>query len=160
GGTGVIPREARQRVKKATVYIQVTMADGSVASGTGFFGVPDSPNLVMTNAHVVGMITPDSKPPREIEVRIHSVQPEEQRMSGRVLGVDRSSDLAVIEVDRNDGLPTPLVVKSAKGLEELDKLYTFGFPLGERLGKEITIRDTSVSSLRKKNGALDRIQVN
>jgi predicted Zn finger-like uncharacterized protein len=155
-----ISREATRRVKNATVFVKVTMADGKKGSGTGFFAVPEAPNLVITNAHVVGMISPDSKPPLNLEVRIHSGQPEEQSMGGRVLGVDRSSDLAVIQVDRNSGLPQPLVVQSARGLEELDKLYTSGFPLGESLGKEITIRPTSVSSLRKKNGALHRIQVN
>jgi S1-C subfamily serine protease len=158
--SGELPREARKLVKAATVFIKVVMADGTAASGTGFFGVSEAPNLVMTNAHVVGMLSGESKPPKEIEVRIHSGQEEEQRMPARVVAVDRSADLAVLRVDRDTGLPAPLSVKSAKDLEELDKLFTFGFPLGESLGKEITIRDTSVSSLRKKGGHLDRIQVN
>ena len=34
--------------------------------------------------------------------------------------------------------------------------WVFGFPLGERLGKEITINRSEVSSLRKKGGVLDK----
>lgn len=158
-GDGKIPREAVVKAKKATVYIKVTMADGSMASGTGFFGVPEARNLVLTNAHVVGMLSSTSRQPRAVEVYIDSGQAEERRLPARVLGVDRSSDLSVLDVGTTEGLPEPLVVKSARDLVELDNVYTFGFPLGERLGKEITIRPTSVSSLRKKHGALDRVQV-
>src|SRR6185369_15191548 len=80
-----------------------------------------------------------------------------------ILGVDRASDLAVLDLDsRTQGLPEPLAVRSAGGhLSELDDVWVFGFPLGENLGKEITIRPSSISSLRKnKSGQLDKIQVN
>jgi hypothetical protein len=52
-------------------------------------------------------------------------------------------------------------VSSAKEVSELDKVYIFGFPLGKRLGAEITINESQVSSLRRKRkgGELDRIQV-
>jgi hypothetical protein len=148
------------KAKRATVYIKVTEANGDQCSGSGFFGVADARNLVLTNAHVVGMLSADSRPPRAVEVITDSGQPGERHYTARVIGVDRSSDLAVLDVGTAAGLPEPLVVKDAAGLRELNELYTFGFPLGERLGKEITIRPTSVSSLRKKAGVLDRIQVN
>jgi hypothetical protein len=151
---------ARDRVKKATVYIRVHFADGRGASGTGFFGASDAPNIILTNAHVVGMLAPDSRPPLKIEVFINSGEKDEKVTSARVLGVDRLSDLAVLDIGRAEGLPRPLNVKNPAGVSELDKVYVFGFPLGESLGKEITIRPSSVSSLRKKGGRLDKIQVN
>ncbi len=159
-GNGKIAPEMVQKVKRSTVYLKVTMANGQVASGTGFFGVPEARNVILTNAHVVGMLAPDSRPPRTIEVYVNSGQADERKTTARVLGVDRSSDLAVLDVGATEGMPEPLTVKSATGLVELTEVYTFGFPLGERLGKEITIRPTSVSALRKKNGQLHRIQVN
>jgi S1-C subfamily serine protease/tRNA A-37 threonylcarbamoyl transferase component Bud32 len=157
---GQIPRDAVEKVKKATVLLHVVMAGGGRASGTGFFGVRDGRSLVLTNAHVVGMLSAQSQPPRSVEAVLHSGLPGERKLPARVLGVDRTSDLAVLDVGDAGDLPEPLRVTSAAGLAELDKLYTFGFPLGEQLGKEITVRPTSVSALRRKNGSLHRIQVN
>jgi hypothetical protein len=136
------------------------MGDGNACTGAGFFGAPDSPNIVLTNAHVVGMLAPDSRRPFQIDVFINSGEKDEKKTSAVVLGVDRASDLAVLRVGATEGMPKPLTVKSASALTELDKLYVFGFPLGERLGQEITIRPASVSPLRKKDGVLDKIQVN
>lgn len=153
--------DARDRVKRATVYLRVTTLDGNKASGTGFFGCKDTRNIVLTNAHVVGMLSPESSLPSAIEVIVNSGETNEWKTTARVLGVDRSSDLAVLDIGTPPHpLPEPLTIKSAAGLRELDEVYVFGFPFGEQLGKEITIRPSSVSSLRKKGNILDRVQVN
>jgi hypothetical protein len=64
--------KALDRVKNATVFLRVTSADGSKGSGSGFFGCPEAPNIILTNAHVVGMLSPDSGRPLAIEVFVHS----------------------------------------------------------------------------------------
>lgn len=150
------------KVKHATVYIEVMDSHGRTASGTGFFGVPDARNLVLTNAHVVGMLAPDSRNPRSVDVFVNNGQPGEKKLTAWVVGVDRGADLAVLDVGSPEGLPEPLHVATSDTLSDLQKLWVFGFPLGKRLGKEITIRDTSVSSFRKdeNNGVLKKIQVN
>jgi S1-C subfamily serine protease len=164
--SGKISPEDREKVKQATLYLRVTMPDGGKASGSGFFGCAEEPNLILTNAHVVGMLSPDSTLPQRIEVFINSGQPEEDEGQAIVLGVDRSSDLAVLKLQqptkKQKPLPPPINVKNAEKLAELDDVWVFGFPLGEKLGKEITIRPSSVSSLRKISGTnlLDKIQVN
>src|SRR5262249_41174358 len=89
----------------------------------------------------------------------NSGETDEKKIPATVLGVDRSTDLAVLGVPPMAGLPEPLTVTSADALQELDKVYIFGFPLGEALGKEITIRPSSVSSLRKQRGVLHQVQV-
>jgi predicted Zn finger-like uncharacterized protein len=156
---GELGPEARDAAKRATVLIRVTLAEGR-GSGTGFFGCAEAPNLVLTNAHVVGMLSPESLPPRKVEVVLHSGEKDEKPLTAKVLTVDRASDLAVLDVGTTTGMPTPLRVKAAASVRELDKVYAFGFPLGEQLGKEITIRPSSVSSLRKRDGVLNRIQFN
>jgi predicted Zn finger-like uncharacterized protein len=158
---GRLGGERLRLVKAATVYLEVTMPDGSRASGSGFFGCKEARNIILTNAHVVGMLSPDSIPPRAIDVFVHSGQPEEWKTTARVLGVDRSSDLAVLDIGTPlQKVPQPLTVKSAGSLTELDEVYVSGFPLGKALGKEISIRDSKVASLRKKGGVLDRVQLN
>jgi predicted Zn finger-like uncharacterized protein len=152
-----IGSEAKTYVKSGTVYIRVTRDDGG-GSGSGFFAAADAPNLVVTNAHVVGMLEPWKAAPKTIEVVVNSGQKGEKTYKGKLVALDRSSDLAVIDIGVKVGLPKPLKIRSSSSVQELDEVYVFGFPLGERLGKEITIRDTSVSSLRKKHGILDRIQ--
>jgi predicted Zn finger-like uncharacterized protein len=161
---GTLPDEARERVEHATVYIRVTMPDGGKASGTGFFGV--EPNILLTNAHVLGMLKPENRPPKNIEVFVDHGEKTERKFGAQILGLDRDSDLAVLKVvllpDQTGGkIPAPIAVQGAEGLKNLQKVYVFGFPFGESIGKEITVRESSVASLKKdKFGTLDRVQIN
>src|SRR5207248_1362857 len=103
--------------------------------------------LVLTNAHVVGMLRSDTPPPR-LEVVLNSGEPGERTLVGKVVAVDRSSDLAAIRLDHQADLPAALPVASAAGLFETQQLWVFGFPFGERLGKNISVSATTISSLR------------
>ena len=135
------------RVKQSTVYLRVTMPSGQVAEGSGFFAV--EPRIVVTNAHVLGMLQASSKPPRQVEVTLHSGEPNQLKLTGEVLGVDRASDLAIVRVPPNAGLPSPLQLENERKLIETQPVYIFGFPLGAQLGANITVSASTVSSLRK-----------
>jgi predicted Zn finger-like uncharacterized protein len=152
-----LPPDLVQKVKKATVYLRATLADGSLAQGSGFFGV--EPNIVLTNAHVVGMLRAESRPPQKVEVVLNSGAVDERRLAANVLGVDRGADLAVLRVEGPE-LPPPLPVRSARSLQLTQQVYVFGFPFGADLGKEITVSPSSVSSLRWENDMLAKVQVN
>ena len=86
--------------------------------------------------------------------------PTETKMVGDVLGVDRASDLAVIRVADNPKLPTPLTL-ATKAPTKLQKVYIFGFPFGESLGKNITITEKKITAFRpdQKTGVLKEIQI-
>jgi S1-C subfamily serine protease len=165
-GDGQLSADVLQRVKKATVMVRVTEQDGTRASGTGFFAVDKQ--IVVTNAHVVGMLKPGTSAPRKVEIIVDSGEPNERTFSAQVAALDRSSDLAVLKhlAEPPPALPTamerePLKVFSAKKLLETQVVYVFGFPFGEKLGKNITVSRSSVSSLRKdKQGILKQVQVN
>jgi V8-like Glu-specific endopeptidase len=147
-----------RKVKRATVHLQVRVSNGSVYEGTGF--LVDEPGLIVTNAHVVGMLEPNSRKPLKVDVTINSGEPDSKTFPGQVLGADRGTDLAVLRISAA-GLPEPLKLGTAKNLNELQDVYIFGFPLGKQLGKNITIVKSSVSSLRKSSaGSITRIQVN
>jgi hypothetical protein len=147
--------------KQATVMLKVTSEGGRTAEGSGFFAV--EPGLVVTNAHVLGMLQSSSKPPTKVEVIVSSGSANELKLSGKVLGVDRGSDVAVLRVEGagDTKLPAPLQFGKADDLVETQKVYVFGFPFGSELGKNITVSESSVSSLRTDTrGDLAQVQVN
>jgi predicted Zn finger-like uncharacterized protein len=147
-----------RRVKEATVYLRVASQNNQVAEGSGFLAL--EPGIVITNAHVLGMLSAKSQPPKQVEVVANSGEPNEVKMTGQVVGVDRSNDLAVVRVNMSNQ-PTPLFLDDNRQLTETQKVYIFGFPYGAQLGKNITVSESSVSSLRKNaSGALEQIQVN
>jgi S1-C subfamily serine protease len=148
------------RVKDATVYLRVQLPNGDVAQGSGFFCL--EPGLILTNAHVLGMLRADAAPPTRVAVVVHSGEADSLQLTGSVLGVDRDNDLAVLRVPGDaTRLPPPLPVATATRLTETQKVYIFGFPLGTQLGKNITVSESSVSSLRRDDaGGLCQVQVN
>ncbi|HEX4613797.1 MAG TPA: serine protease, partial [Urbifossiella sp.] len=153
-----LPADQLKAVKDATVLLRVTLPNGDKVTGSGFFA--QEPGLVVTNAHVLGMLDPDGRRPLKVEVVVRSGEPTSQTLPAAVLGVDRGTDLGVVRVE-GKGLPAPLPLASADGLTETEEVYAFGFPFGDRLGKNITVAKTSVSSLRKTaGGLLEKVQVN
>jgi len=151
------------KVKKATVRILVAYKNGKGASGSGF--VEKDSRLVLTNAHVVGMLDPKDMGPKEIELIVNSGEGDkEYALGGELLTVDKENDLAIIrpfiiDIGSRHIVPDGIVVPRASNVVELQKLYVFGFPLGDALGAEISVRPTTVTSLRKEGGKLSKIQV-
>jgi len=145
-----------KKVKAGTVTVQVKLQDGRTATGSGFLA--DEPGLVITNAHVLNMLDAESRKPVKVEVIVNAGTDKSKTLVGTVLGVDRGTDLGAIRIDAKD-LPTPLTLGSADKLIETDTVYVFGFPFGSELGKEITVSKASVSSLRKRGGILDKVQL-
>ena len=166
--SGSIAKEVMEQVKLATVFVKVTEGDGTRATGSGF--VDAASGLVLTNAHVVGM--KDKKVlPKSVQVVLSSGQgrAKERTFPASVVTVDQGSDLAVLQLKMAPGdppLPAGLSVQTSKDLFETQKLWIFGFPQGQQLSltagnPEITITDTTVSSLRKNiHGELNQVQVN
>src|SRR5262249_22824404 len=55
----------------------------------------------------------------------------------------------------------PLTVDTSRTLALVQKVYIFGFPFGTSLGKNITVSESSISSIRKDaTGAPTQVQVN
>ena len=155
-GDGSLTPEILQRVKRSTVYLRVSLVEGGVSQGTGFVGV--EPGTIITNAHVLQMMRPLSPAPKQIEVILNSGQADERTVPGQLVGLDRAADLAILKLNA-DNLPPPLPVLTAQDVFETQQVFVCGFPLGQRLGKEITIGNSRVASLRRDNGVLTRIQL-
>lgn len=142
-------------VKRSSALIRVEREDGN-GTGSGFFAL--EPGLMVTNAHVVGMLKPRDDVPKRIEVVINANQEKETRITDvRVVAVDRRHDLAILRV-KHPNLPPPLQIVSSTGLTEAQRLYVAGFPHANSLGTDITVSTSSVSSLRKEAGELVKVQ--
>jgi S1-C subfamily serine protease len=153
--TGQLTPEVLRKIKKSTVYIRTRTEEGE-SEGSGFFG--GEPGVVVTNAHVVGMLVPGSPEPKSLRVVRNKGEKDEASFPAKVVAVDHDADLALLSVPKQ-GMPEPLVVKSALHLQETQPVYVAGFPLGELPGKSITINRYELSSLKKEKGVLDKLQV-
>lgn len=107
---------------------------GSLSAGSNFFGVPSAPQvqatgsgfviskdgLVITNEHVV-----------EGADSVRVTLADKTELPAKVLGTDRSTDLAVLKIDNpGGGKITPLEIGDSSNLRVGDTVYTIGNPLG------------------------------
>ncbi len=140
---------ALTRLKASTVYLEVDDGRGGGGTGTGWFAI--EPGLVVTNAHVIGMKFPGTRPPAKITAFVESGVPGRTReFAGpkvKVLAVDHDKDLAVLQIINEPNLPPPLTVKPSAGLNELDKLVVLGFPGGRRMAERNGSKNPPVVSL-------------
>ncbi|HEV3437268.1 MAG TPA: serine protease, partial [Gemmata sp.] len=151
---------ALKKVKAATVHIRVQFADGDVSEGSGF--VTNTKGLIVTNAHVVGMLDNDSRKPSKIEITFNSGEANSKTVQATVGYVDGESDLALLKMAGKDIaiVPDLLPVALSSKLTETQDVFVVGFPLGKQAGPNVTVTATTVTSLRKEGANIKQVQVN
>jgi len=156
GGGFALSQDAVERVKKSTVFIEVVNQVGGENSGSGFFG--GEPGIILTNAHVLGMLQPGSPPPKSIKVRFNSGERNEWEANGKILGVDGSSDLAVLKIDGpQEKIPPPLKILPTSTVQVAQDIFVVGFPGGGMINRAPTFGKSSVSAFLR-DGETKRIQ--
>jgi predicted Zn finger-like uncharacterized protein len=164
-----MPREVFDKVKKATVLVSAEFGDGSTQEGSGWFA---EPGLVVTNCHVLGVLSKTSRPPQKITVVLDVGTESQQKLTGKLLTLDRGEDLAVIRVEGGN-LPEPIKVVPAADLVETSRLTVLGFPDGTNLRKlleqglgnrdlqtTLKARDTTVAGrVPNKDGTVKYVQI-
>jgi LSD1 subclass zinc finger protein len=145
-----------RKVKASTVYVRTFFARDKGATGSGFFA--GKPGYVVTNAHVIGYGPDKIMVPEQVEVVIDSGETNERTFVTKVIAVDVPADLALLKVE-GPNLPPVLAFGRAEGLLETQEVAAYGYPFGENLGKNVSINRTTVSSLRKVNGSIERVQL-
>ena len=163
---GDMDEATTEMVARATVLFEGEGTNGERWTGSGWFGF--EPGLVITNAHVLSMKAPDSKPPAKLTINMYRPDPNNKaRVSHyrtiphsriQILGVDRHNDLAVLRISNEADLPTPLKIRPSAELRPRQGLTTFGFPLGYDVASatnvknirdvEMSVRPTAVTSFR------------
>jgi S1-C subfamily serine protease len=145
--------EIAVRGTRATAFVDLA----GRASGSAFCVHPSG--LFITNEHVVR-----GRETGKIEVVLDPGLSSQRALAAKVVRSDRELDLALLRVDVEDELPS-LPLGTMQGVEALASVVVLGFPLGSALSRDadaypaITVGAGDVSSLRRKDGIVDRIQL-
>jgi S1-C subfamily serine protease len=164
-----------KQCKHATVFIECEDRFGGSGQGSGWFGLEN--NIVVTNAHVISMIAPNSPPPAKLTIYVDSGENGQnpgikQRVIPhqhiKILAVDRTHDIAILEITGEKDLPVPMKTRPTSQLKERQGISIMGFPLGSILAQNvgsrkqpsISVRTSTVSALRYDDfGILRNLQV-
>ena len=150
-GGAMTPREIYRRDSKGVVSITADVetegsnifgapeSQGGKSSGSGF--VIDKQGTILTNAHVVDGA-------KKVSVRFSN----DKTADAKILGADRSSDIAVLQIDP-DGLDlTTLPLASAKGVEVGDPVVAIGNPFGQAFSLTTGVVSAKQRSIEGLNG--------
>ncbi|MEM1000037.1 MAG: trypsin-like peptidase domain-containing protein [Bacteroidota bacterium] len=166
-------RNTLQRVKEASVFVQVTHSfpltgDEFSGSGSGFF-VSESGHVI-TNYHVVqaqvsayGITFPT--PLKGVEIIRNPGHSNFEKYPGQILAVDKAHDLALIGIDLGGDSVPHLDILPSDSLYELIPVWAFGFPFGDEFsvldrGPEVSVTQGHVTALRHDDRAvLDKVQI-
>ena len=149
--------ELLQAGKKATVLVEMSVAMHRKGYASAF--CIDASGIFITNAHVT-----DSAVNGKLTLVLNPGEKDQQVLQATVLRSDKTMDLGVMKAASTGPIPV-LEVGSDDGLVETMPLTAFGFPFGEALSMDkatypaISVNGGRITSLRKKNGELELIQV-
>ena len=151
---GLTPREIYKRDAPGVVFIRAQVVEPASspfdfgqqqqgeATGSGFVIAKDG--TILTNAHVV-------ENARKVRVQFADQRVE----TAKIVGRDRSTDLAVLKVDP-DGLELhPLTLGSSRGVQVGDPTVAIGNPFG----LERTLTTGVVSAVKRTIPGLDNFQI-
>jgi S1-C subfamily serine protease len=150
--------EVAKKAKPAVAFVmaKVEIKGRPVTSQGSAFCVHSS-GLFVTNAHVV-------KDSAEIELVVNPSQKDQKVFKATVIRTAERDDLALLKVETKDALPT-LTLGEDSALEELIDVVACGYPFGSALTFDskdypsVTTTAGAISSLRKKGGELELIQL-
>lgn len=128
-----LPREVRERIIAATVFITYPTGNNSASVGSGTLISPQG--FILTNYHVIGDIQNRQIAPRIFVGTIRFVdQPPEVRFLADVVATDPNLDLAILRITRtSNGQPIGNMTFPAVPIGDSNKLivgdpiYVFGF---------------------------------
>jgi hypothetical protein len=136
--------------KAATALVEVK---GRAGYGSAFCILPSG--LFLTNEHVAQ---------GDLTIVLNPGLKTEKSYPARVVRTDKDLDLALLRIEGAKDLPT-LSLGSDANLEELMEVIALGFPFGanEAPGRReypaVSVNAGSITSLRRKEGRLHRIQL-
>lgn len=148
--------ELAKRGKATTVLVE---SKAGQRHGSAFCAHPAG--LFLTNEHVVrAEITSGNL----VTLVLNPGEKDQKTLQAKVVRHDKDLDLALLRVEGAKDLPA-LPLGKDSGLSELMEVVAFGYPFGTALAPDkkdypaISINVGSITSLRRKDGELHRIQL-
>jgi S1-C subfamily serine protease len=141
------PQAVYRRDAPGVVFITASTVssaaqDSGVATGTGF--VISDDGQILTNAHVVAGAA-------EVSVQFD----DDDLRTARVLGVDESTDLALLKIDADGRKLHPLTLGDSDDVAVGDPVLALGNPFG----LEQTLTEGIVSAVRRSIPSLNQFQI-
>jgi len=114
-------RDLAQAVEPSVVYVDVLVRSprGAMGNSNGSGWVFDANGHIVTNAHVIDGA-------ERITVQFY----DGRVRRANLVGMDRSTDVAVLKVDQDDSLLFPARRATAQPVFQGDKVFAFGSPFG------------------------------
>ncbi|CAB5033224.1 unannotated protein [freshwater metagenome] len=150
-GGSMTPREIYQRDSKGVVFITADVvkketnifgapeSQNGKATGSGF--VIDSKGTILTNAHVVDGA-------KKVTVRFSN----DKTVDAKILGADRSSDIAVLQINPDGQDLVSLPLASMKDVEVGDPVVAIGNPFGQAFSLTTGVVSAKQRSIEGLNG--------
>lgn len=141
--------------EKATALVKISEGKEVKAYGSSF--CIDASGIFVTNAHVTGDQT-------EMDLVLEPGETAQRVVHAKVLRADKDLDLAVLQAQSPAVYPA-LTLATTEALVDTSEIVALGYPFGGALTLEsggypsISVNTGHVTSLRKKAGELNLIQV-
>ena len=142
--------------KLGTALVEMDLNGQERGFGSAF--CVDQHGYFVTNNHVVGHAG------MTIKLIVAPGEKSQKSVSAKVLRTDSQLDLALLKIDE-PGMSSPLDMGTDEGLSEVQEVIAFGFPFGKELAlnagdyPSISVNKGRITALRKKDGKLNRIQI-
>ncbi len=150
------PKQISEIGKRSTALVEV----GEMKRSSGSAFCVDETGLFLTNAHVVK----DVGKGKTVRLVVEPGEKAQQILTAEVVMRNEESDLALLKIREKAKIPAFELGVSSELFETMP-VYAFGFPFGRILSFEeskfpaISVNSGRITSLRKKNGELELVQI-
>jgi hypothetical protein len=171
-GSARLALKDRVALGKATTALVEVSAQGK-AQGTGSAFCVHPAGLFVTNRHMLIGRRMHARPNcphklpdvSEATLILQPGEKDEFELKARLIRDSEEADLALLQVEGEHSPFPALELGAVEGLVETAEVLAFGFPFGKALAVDrssypgISVNAGRVTSLRRKEGSLDQIQV-
>lgn len=146
---------AVQQGKKATALVEILSGGKPISYGSAF--CLDDTGIFVTNAHVADGTN-------DVNLVIDPGEKAQAVIAAKVLRADKTLDLAILQA-KQPGAFAALPLGKTDALTETNDIVAMGYPFGGAMALDasgfpsISVNTGHITSLRKKNGELELIQV-
>ena len=135
-----MPPTIIERLRKQACLVRAFRTDSPQEDGAGWLA---EPGIVVTAAHLLGMVDRSSRPPISIDVYFNAGTPNVKKFPAKILTVDQLNDLCVLQFSGGKDMPEPMTIVPSTDLRETQRLAVVGYP-GQGVNQQFSMDPMSV----------------